>query len=81
MTTLGAFVAASGQSWLLDLGATSHIIGSWSHFSFRVLSQSISFVKLANGSFSPVVGTDSIFTTFPLDNILFAFHLPFFYYL
>lgn len=47
-TTLDAITATSDQSWLLDLGATSYITSTWSHFFSLSLSQS-KFLSLWKG--------------------------------
>ncbi|KAK4385974.1 Retrovirus-related Pol polyprotein from transposon TNT 1-94 [Sesamum angolense] len=57
----GAFVASHGESWMLDPGATTHLIGNRSNFSNLSTSQKLPnppSVPLADGSYSPDLALD-----------------------
>ncbi|KAL0309232.1 UNVERIFIED_CONTAM: hypothetical protein Sradi_5865500 [Sesamum radiatum] len=74
----GVFIASYGESWVIDSGATSHLIGNRSFFSTFSTSPKFPPVCLADGSYSPISGSGTVQPTayLTLTNVLFAPKFP-----
>ncbi|KAL0439981.1 UNVERIFIED_CONTAM: Retrovirus-related Pol polyprotein from transposon RE2 [Sesamum latifolium] len=74
----GAFVASHGESWMIDLGATTHLTSHRSHFSSLTTSHNSLPVRLADGSYSSTSGSGTVRPTdhITLTNVLFAPKFP-----
>ncbi|KAL0324624.1 UNVERIFIED_CONTAM: Retrovirus-related Pol polyprotein from transposon TNT 1-94 [Sesamum calycinum] len=73
-----AFVVSHGESWMLDSGATTPLIGNRSHFFTLSTSQKSLPVRLADGSYSPISSSGTIQPTnhLTLTDVLFAPKFP-----
>ncbi|KAG6387565.1 hypothetical protein SASPL_152757 [Salvia splendens] len=70
-TSVAAFVVSLGKSWMLDSGVSTHITGTKSFF-LSISPSSLPYVRLDEGNYSPVTGTDVVKPTthITLDNDL-----------
>lgn len=70
-----ANVSSSGHSWIIDLGASDHMIGTSSLFSSYSICYGKDKVRIADGSYSSIAGKRNISVTLslPLTSVL---HVP-----
>ncbi|KAL0423662.1 UNVERIFIED_CONTAM: hypothetical protein Sradi_0901000 [Sesamum radiatum] len=77
-SSLDAFIASHGESWMIDSSATSHLTGNRSHFLTLSTSPKFLPIRLADGSYSPISGSGTIQPAYnlTLTDVLFAPKFP-----
>ncbi|KAK4409489.1 Retrovirus-related Pol polyprotein from transposon RE2 [Sesamum angolense] len=77
-SSLDAFIASHGESWMIDSSVTSGLTGNRSHFLTLSTSPKFLPIRLADGSYSPLSGSGTIQPTYnlTLTDVLFAPKFP-----